>query len=311
MRIHLASIRQFYPTAPILISKKGNVESDVEEMEGYRTEFGVAYWIEDCNYVDAFLRLLERCNTEYACIADHDVVLLSSLDPFLEGLNKGLWDLVGIEERIREVPGIDWKQLAPLYNGWMRFAPGYTDSNFLLFNWRKFFRQWGLRGIRGKRPSGMWDFEYHYGICQKLKRHKYLLPFHSRSYGLGNLLKDGDTNVLWHQWYGSYQKRYAPNEQDASTPMIQASLAIIAKGEESFLRDYPNLDLSDLSPAWGPGWDLAAEHVAAARGYPGFLARIGPRLRQLHKRGWRGVASRLLTRIERWRRLLFHTRNGP
>ena len=40
-------------------------------------------------------------------------------------------------------------------------------------------------------------------------RHHYLQPFHAPRYGLGNLLKDGDAPVAWHQWYGSYRTRLA------------------------------------------------------------------------------------------------------
>ena len=98
MRIHLASLRRFYPAAPILVSKRGG---DDGEMEAWRREFGIDYQLEECGYTDAYLRLLQRCKTQYVCVLDHDTVLLSGLEPLLQGLRDRRYDLVGIEERIR------------------------------------------------------------------------------------------------------------------------------------------------------------------------------------------------------------------
>ena len=150
MRIHLASLRRFYPAAPVLVSKRGG---DREEMESHRTEHAIRYWIENCSYEDAFLRLLQRCDTDYACILDHDTILLSSLERLQYGIAEGRYDLVGIEERIREPAGVAgaWPMLHS--NGWMRFAPGCTASNFILFNWRAFEARWGLRGVIGERRA--------------------------------------------------------------------------------------------------------------------------------------------------------------
>ena len=120
MRIHLASIRRFHPAAPILISKRGGGDG---EMEAYRREFGIRYRLEDCEYTDAYLRLLGRCETRFACVLDHDTVLLASLDPFLKGLDEGSYDLVGIEERIR-LPNYLGTEAWPASDGWLRFAPG-------------------------------------------------------------------------------------------------------------------------------------------------------------------------------------------
>ena len=104
MRIHLESIRRFHPAAPILVSKRGG---DIEEMECHKRQFGIRYWIEECSYMDAFLRLLQRCETDYACILDHDVVLLSDLGHLHESLAIGRYDLVGIEERVRVPVGME------------------------------------------------------------------------------------------------------------------------------------------------------------------------------------------------------------
>ena len=96
MRIHLASVRRFHPHAPILVSKRGGGQ---EEMERHRRDFGIAYWIEECGYMDAYLRLLERCETEYVCILDHDTVLLTALDGLRDAIAADSYDLAGIEEQ--------------------------------------------------------------------------------------------------------------------------------------------------------------------------------------------------------------------
>ena len=77
MRIHLASLRRFHPGAPILVSKRGGDEG---ELATWRLQFGVDYRLEECGYTDAYVRLLQRCQTRYACILDHDTVLLAGLE---------------------------------------------------------------------------------------------------------------------------------------------------------------------------------------------------------------------------------------
>ena len=303
MRIHLASVRQFYPAAPILVSKRGG---DHGEMEGYRSEFGVQYWLEDCNYVDALLRLLERCETKYVCILDHDTVLLSSLDPLLQGLMEERWNLVGVEERIREAPGVEWSRFEPLYNnGWWRFAPGSMDSNFIMFDLREFVRKWGLRGVGRKGTPSTWNSEYHYGICQKLKGHKYLMPYHVRKYGVGNLLKEGDTTVLWHQWYGALRTRLQGTEHEAYQSHIRKWIAVLKQGERAFLADYPRLDFSDTSPAWGPDCDVQAEQLAISQkndhGLLGLILRDLSRVSNWPRYGLRGLLRRGVVRLGRWR----------
>jgi hypothetical protein len=304
MEIHLRSIRRFYPGAPILVSKRGGGD---EEMEGYRRRFGIEYWLDECSYLDAYFRLLQRCGTEYACVIDHDAVLLASLDGLLGGLTGGLYDLVGVEERVREPPGVDWNRLRPAFRGWLRFAPGSAASNFILFNLREFRAKWGLRGVIGKRPKETKDFEFYYGIGQKLSRHKYLLPYHSRRYGFGNLLKDGDTAVVWHQWYGAYRGRLVGSEPGAYEPGVADTYAVVEIGERAFIADYPDLNFSDLTPAWGPDCDVRAEQLAFAATnrfeFPKAAGRAFRALRRWAGYGIRGIASRVATRVGRWWRL--------
>jgi hypothetical protein len=247
MRLHLASIRRFHPGAPILVSKRGG---GAGEMAAYRREFNICCWLEDCGYTNAYLRLLERCETRYACIADHDTVLLASLDPLLAKLAAGQHDLIGVEERIRmpEPRGAE---------GWLRFAPGCTAANFLIFDWQAFKSRWGLAGIFGDPAAGARHFEFDYGIGQRLQRHGYLQPYHAPRYGLGNVLKDGHAPVAWHQWYGSYRTRLRNAD---------GVYAIAEAGERAFLADYPDLHLDDLSPAWGPDLEIDAERRAVSSG---------------------------------------------
>jgi hypothetical protein len=295
MRVHLESIRRFYPASPILVSKRGGGQ---EEMETQRAEFDVRYWLEECGYVDALLRLLVRCETQYVCIVEHDTALLSSLDGFLAGLRDGRWDLVGMEERVRDIPEI--ADTMPSTHGWWRFAPGQVAGPLLLFDWHKFKRRWGLSGVRGHRGYGTREYEYDHGIGQRLTRHKYLRPFHTSRYGIGTVLKDGETAVLWHQWYGSYRTRFSDGQSGAE-PSVASPATYARRGETAFLADYPNLDLSNLSPAWGPGWDVRAEQEAAEIEYPGLVARAAARARRWRQDGWRELAARVRTRVERWR----------
>ncbi|MGQ0522459.1 MAG: hypothetical protein ACT4P8_02225, partial [Betaproteobacteria bacterium] len=189
----------------------------------------------------------------------------------------------------------------PNYRGWMRLAPGYMDATFLMFNLRSFGEKWRLNGIRAKQPHPP-DFECHYGICEKLTRHKYLRPHHTRRYGVGNVLKDGETAVLWHQWFGAYRVRL--QGPDAAGLPGAADLAeVVRTGEEAFLKEYPALDLSELRPAWGPEFDAAAERqrvVAALPGSASLAERVRTRLlrwsgygiRKFFLHGWRWFERR-------------------
>jgi hypothetical protein len=281
MRIHLASIRRFHPDAPILISQRGH---DGAEMEACRRDFGVQYWVEDCGYTNAYLRLLQRCQTRFACVLDHDTVLLSPIDSLVAHVADGRAGLVGIEERIR-LPRAITSEAWPGLDGWLRFAPGCTASNFLIFDWQAFASRWGLRGIFGTPQAGARHFDFDYGIGQRLPAHHYLKPYHAARYGLGNLLRDGEAPVLWHQWYGSYRTRLGV------VPAEAALTAIAQAGEQAFLADYPNLDLSALSPAWGPDADV---FVPAARA-PGLMSRA----RQEIGYTLRALAARVMVGLER------------
>ncbi|HEY5618692.1 MAG TPA: hypothetical protein VIK60_12170 [Vicinamibacterales bacterium] len=298
MRIHLSSIRKFYPTSPILVSKRGG---EREEMDAHRAEFRIQYWLEECDYTDAVLRLLERCDTEYVCIVEHDAVLLSSLDGLLAGIVEGRWDLVGMEERVRDSPAT--AGTLPSTHGWWRFAPGQLSGPLLMFNWRDFKRRWGLPGVRGHRSYGAWEYEYDHGIGQKLIRHKYLLPFHTVKYGMGNILKDGDISVLWHQWYGSYRTRLGGRDFTVADLDVNGLTGHARKSETAFLADYPNLDLSTLTPAWGPEFDIHEEQLAAEKACAGAFARGVARLRRWLRYDPAEAARRAATRLDRWRRL--------
>lgn len=279
MRIHLASIRRFHPDAPILVSKRGG---DRGEMESYRRDFGIEYWVEDCGYTNAYLRLLLRCRTRLACVLDHDVVLLSSIEPQMRRVADGSCDLVGVEERIRlpeHVAAAAW----PGTDGWLRFAPGCTASNFLIFDWQSFAARFGLRGIFGTPQAGAHHFDFDYGIGQRLPRHHYLQPFHVPRYGLGNLLQDEGSPVAWHQWYGSYRTRLTAD------PSVQS---VAEAGERAFLAEYPALDFTGLTPA-----------APASNGRPAtpVMERSPALTRARRELGYslRAIAARLVVSFER------------
>lgn len=285
MRIHLRALRRFHPSAPILVSKRGGGR---DEMEEFRREFDIEYWLEDCGYTDAYLRLLQRCTTRLACFIDHDAVLLSSLNGLMAGLVEGRYDLVGIEERIR-LP----ESVASAFgdnNGWLRFAPGQTASNFILFDWQAFRSRWGLSGVFGQPTPGAHHFDFDYGIGQRLRVHRYLRPFHASRYGIGNLLRDDREPVLWHQWYGSYRTRIGALDDSAIWSIAEA-------GEKNFLEDYPALSFGDVTPAWGPDRDIAAEQQRLKAQPPVPLNRR-TRLRRAAGRHWRAWKARAVVGFE-------------
>ena len=285
MRIHLASIRAFHPGASIMVSKRGG---GGDEMAEYRREFAIEYWLEDCGYTDAYLRLLQRCRTDLVCILDHDTVLLSALDPLLSQVSDNQCDLVGVEERIRWPNGAPGST-API-GGWLRFAPGNVAANFLIFNWAAFRARWGLRGVFGTPDEDARHFDFDYGIGQHLRRHHYLRPYHAARYGIGNLLIADGRPIAWHQWYGAYRDRLDEQQGDLR--------ALAAGGESRFLGDYPQLDFTAVTPAWDPDCDVAEECARARRERQLSPAAYLAPLRRAVSRDYRSAAARLAVAFE-------------
>lgn len=283
MRRHLESVRRFHPSAPILVSKRGG---DAALMSALREDFAIDYWMEDCGYTDAYLRLLQRCRTRFACVLDHDAILLDSLDPFVARLQRGECDLVGVEERIRLPPGLE--DLSGDDHGWLRFSPGDVASNFLMFDWQAFKRTWGLCGVFGRPRAGARHFDFDYGIGQRLERHHYLRPFHVERYGIGTLLRDGRRDVVWHQWYGSYRTRL-----DESSAMLRD---LVEEGERRFLVDFPRLRFDGARPAWGAERDVDSERETLGVSPRPNAAAALRRLAGGHLRAW---SARLKVRSER------------
>ena len=120
-------------------------------------------------------------------------------------------------------------------------------------------------------------------------------------------MKDGETAVLWHQWYGSYRTRLVGAEPEAYEPGVSETIAVVERGEKAFVADYPNLDLSDLTPAWGPECNLVAEQRIAAEGNPlgerAFIKGTLRRVRRWPRYGLRGLTARGLASLGRWWRL--------
>ena len=249
MRVHLASIRNVLPgLAHPRIEAGRRADGD----GGYQLEFGV-------QYLARGIRLRGRTSSTPGTVRNRVRVRRRTrygvaIEPRQSagGARDGRWDLVGMEERVRDSPTA--AAALPSTNGWWRFAPGQVAGPLLMFNWREFRRRWGMSGVRGRRSYGAWEYEYDHGIGQKLTRHKYLLPFHTTRYGMGNLLKDGDAAVLWHQWYGSYRTRFDGQRRGRRSATGRSCRARGARqeGEAAFLADYPDLDLSNLPRRGGP-----------------------------------------------------------
>lgn len=235
LQLHLDSFRKFHPNAEILISAFNDEAQDLAEV------YGAKYVAEPLRYFDAVKAMISRATNDIVVICDHDTVLLNSLDKYVDMLASDKVDLVSIEENIKH----------PWADTWMRYAPGFTDMTFFMYDKRKIPSKWpefDHRECHRLYPSHT-THEGHYGLCRALQRHFYLRPWHTDKYGMGNLLKDGETDVLWHQWYGSYRVR--PITEKGDRVYKYGGKEYLKKAEEAFLADYPDkLEFNNIRPAY-------------------------------------------------------------
>ena len=234
LELHLSSIRKFHPQAEIIISAPDNsVRKTVERFDG-------RYFDNNKEYFQSIAFLFETATYDTIILSDCDTLLFTNVDFLAEKLKE--FDLVGIEEHVRHA----------IKDRWYRYAPGYTDLTFIIFSRSK---------AKAKNPywPGFPPFtpkpkkqnnEDHYAFCELLSRHYYLRPYTTQKYGLGNLIRDGKKNILWHQWFGSWEKRgsfiSAKEREDNPYPNMKE----LKKAEARFFIDYPNLDFSNLNTAF-------------------------------------------------------------
>ncbi len=235
LELHLAAIRKYHPDAEIIISAVD--DSARKLVEKYRGR----YFIDNLEQLPAVAALLSRASHDVIVINDHDTVLFNNVNFLADKLAK--FDVVGIEERLKH----------PTKDRWFRYAPGYTGLSFFMFsrakariripNWPKFF------DLEFDNPHNQ-NNEPHYYICELLTKHYYLRPYSTEKYGLGNLLKDGDKNILWHQWFGSWEKRGAFISERDREDNPYRNMAELRAAEARFIQDYPQLDFRRAKPAF-------------------------------------------------------------
>ncbi|KKQ94558.1 hypothetical protein A2865_04690 [Candidatus Woesebacteria bacterium RIFCSPHIGHO2_01_FULL_39_17] len=234
LELHLASIRKFHLHADIVISAPDESARKIVE------RFGGRYFDNNRDYFQAIAFLFETAKHDTIVLSDCDTVLFAKIDYLAAKLKD--FDLVGIEERIRHATK----------DRWFRFAPGYTDLTFIIFSRAK---------ARANNPS--WPHfppftptpknqnnEDHYTFCELMSKHYYLRPYTTTKYGLGNLIRDGDKNILWHQWFGSWEKRASFISEREREDNPYKNMAELIAAESRFLADYPQLDFSQVKKAF-------------------------------------------------------------
>jgi hypothetical protein len=234
LELHLSSIRKFHPHAEIVISAPDNSVKRMVE------QFGGRYFANNTEYWQAVEFLFRTATHDTVVLCDCDTVLFSGVDHLVDKLAD--FDFICIEERIRHAGK----------NRWFRYAPGFVDWNFFMVsqdNARAKILSWPK--LPSYTPSSNnQNNEEHYATCQLLPKHYYLRPYTTTKYGLGNLIRDGDKNILWHQWFGSWEKRasFISEREREDNPYKNMSELIAA--ESRFLADYPQLDFSQIKKAF-------------------------------------------------------------
>ena len=233
LETHLSSIREFHPNDEILISAMDDSGKDIS------AKYNAVYSIDNLDYYNAVWSMVDKASNDTLLICDHDTVFFNNVQYLADKLSN--YDLISIEERIRN----------PYTNTWERFAPGYADMSFFMVsnsNVKSKVPEWpGYPPFDFNKPDNQ-NMEPHYGLCDALSKHYYLKPFHIDKYKLGNLIRDGNKEICWHQWFGSYDKRgtFFSDKPGAMTPYD--TLQDLIDTENLFLDDYPNIEFSEAKP---------------------------------------------------------------
>ncbi len=228
LELHLSSIRKFHPHDEIIISAPDNSAKELVE------KYGGRYFANNTGYDQAIEFLFAAATNDSIFLSDSDTVLFANVDYLADKL--AVFDLIGIEERIRQANK----------DRWFRYAPGYTDLSITLFsraNAKAKNPDWPKFPPFQPSPNNQ-NNEDHYKFCELLPKHYYLRPYTTTKYGLGNLLKDGDKNIAWHQWFGSWEKRPKIVSEVDRDDKPYESMAELVGAENNFFQDYPLLDFS-------------------------------------------------------------------
>lgn len=235
LEFHLASIRKYHPDAEIIISAPDNSAKNIVE------KYKGRYFDNNREYFQAIAFLFEAAANDIILLSDCDTVLFSNVDYLAAKLTE--FDLVGIEERIKHA----------IKDRWFRYAPSYTDLTFVIFskaNARARIPTWPKFPEYDFNNRNLLNQEDHYRFCELMSKHYYLRPYTTTKYGVGNLIKDGERNILWHQWFGSWEKRpnFISEREREDSPY--RNMAELIAAEQRFLNDYPQLDFSSVKQAF-------------------------------------------------------------
>ncbi len=235
LELHLSAIRKFHPNDEIIISATNNDDRKIVE------KYGGRYFDNNTDYYQAVEFLFGEASNDIIVLSDCDTVLFSNVGYLAQKLDK--FDFIGIEELIRH----------PIRDRWERYAPSYVDFTFFMFSREKFkskIANWPKIPRFGFNNPNIVNTEGHYRLCEIFPKHYYLRPYNTKKYGLGNLIKDGEKQILYHQWYGSWEKRGAFMSETNIEENPYQSWAELKAAEEKFFNDYPNLDFSGVWPAF-------------------------------------------------------------
>jgi hypothetical protein len=208
--ICLGSIKRYHPDSNIVISQQ--LEDHPIRAKNIKL---ISHDMRKEVWADVARRLLENCNTDIAVFIEHDAFLLKSLQPLIEMIKDGKYDLIGPEENI---------PISKLNRNY----PGMVCQNFFIVNAKK-IKELGLNNIK-TRIEG---YESAHGISQVLDK-KLFLPVKESGYAHGTFYGD----YIHHLWYGSYPKRNI--EYDGVNRLFLESES------ERLIKDYYNDEIRSL-----------------------------------------------------------------
>lgn len=187
LAICLDSINKFHPDSNMIISQQ--IEPDFDYRQGPSSSVRFEYHdMKQTQWAAVACNLMMMCQTDYAVFIEHDAFLLKSLEPLVDEIRSGQYDLIGPEE-VCEI----------------RNSPGMIAQNFFILNVRKMKGEglgkiW-VRNVNELKQSCK-NVESGYGITQTLTKNKMMKMIES-GYGHGTLYDD----YVHHLWYGSYRHR--------------------------------------------------------------------------------------------------------
>lgn len=192
LKVCLDSIEKYHSDSQIIISQQ--IEDGFNYKQGSSDRVKIEYHdMKHTQWAAVASNLMMVCQTDYAVFMEHDAFLLKSLQPLMDEVQNGTYDLIGPEEICL-----------------IRNSPGMIAQNFFIINLRK-MREAGLEKIWVRDIEEVKkickNVESGYGITQTLHNHKFMKMTQS-GYGRGTFYDD----YVHHLWYGSYKKRNVAHE---------------------------------------------------------------------------------------------------